>query len=235
MAQNSRKALLTDLAARLSSATGPELPKRLPAFPHSEDLTALFRRELEAVAGVFYDARSQSGLADALAALLGEAGTEEIVWESGACFEKHAIPIDASPEEGPPSETDPPLRRSVHPEGRVRLPIRAEVLPYDRDALARVPLVISDATAGIAETGTIVLEVRPPLGRLASVLPPNHAVLLRERDLIADHADYFEAVRFGRSGSATIFVTGPSRTADIEKRLVVGVHGPKRFSVLLTN
>jgi L-lactate dehydrogenase complex protein LldG len=90
------------------------------------------------------------------------------------------------------------------------------------------------AYRGIAETGTVVQRTVPGTGRLLAVLPPAHVVFLSERDLLMNHADFFREVRPGEEGSYLVLVTGPSRTADIEKTLVLGVHGPQRHYVVLT-
>ena len=76
--------------------------------------------------------------------------------------------------------------------------------------------------------------MRSGVGRLLSVLPASHLVLLSERDILMNGKELFDRLRLGEEGSALTLVTGPSRTADIEKTLVVGVHGPKKLFVMLT-
>ncbi|RPJ83378.1 MAG: lactate utilization protein B/C, partial [Acidobacteria bacterium] len=72
------------------------------------------------------------------------------------------------------------------------------------------------------------------VGRLLPVLAPVHVAFLRRQDLLMNHADFFSSVKLGDAESYLVLVTGPSRTADIEKTLVLGVHGPQKHYVILT-
>lgn len=82
---------------------------------------------------------------------------------------------------------------------------------------------ITRASLGIAETGTIVLKDCETSNRLAALAPWIHVAVLRKRSLVASLYD-----ALGRLGNdpSNIFVTGPSKTADIEGILIEGVHGP---------
>jgi L-lactate dehydrogenase complex protein LldG len=113
-----------------------------------------------------------------------------------------------------------------------RVDSSAELL---RAASAAADLGISVADAAIAETGTLVFRHRPGQGRALSLLPPVHLALLHERDLVADLAVFFErlACEDRALESALTFVTGPSRTADIEMVITQGVHGPAKLQLLL--
>lgn len=84
----------------------------------------------------------------------------------------------------------------------------------------------------IAAGGICVFDSSSPSGRLASLLPPHHIAVAQKNNLIADLRELIERAGLWR-GSSTIFVSGPSRTADIEKELVIGVHGPLTLSVVL--
>jgi len=105
-----------------------------------------------------------------------------------------------------------------------------------RPALLAADAGLTTAQWGIAETGTLVLESARERHRLASLLVPLHVALLPAERLLGTLGEALSALRTasGAPGSRTItFVTGPSRTADIELELVVGVHGPKQLHVLL--
>jgi L-lactate dehydrogenase complex protein LldG len=105
-----------------------------------------------------------------------------------------------------------------------------------RAALLEAELGVTCAQWGIAETGTLVLESAHERHRLISLLPPLHVALLPSQALLGTLGDALAAVRssLGAPASRTItFVTGPSRTADIELTLVVGVHGPRELHVLV--
>ena len=86
----------------------------------------------------------------------------------------------------------------------------------------------------IARTGSIMLSAQSAGGRRLSVLPPTHIVIAEENQLVFSLDDVFEHIDHqNKSWSYATFITGPSRTSDIEKQLVLGAHGPKRLIVLL--
>jgi L-lactate dehydrogenase complex protein LldG len=91
---------------------------------------------------------------------------------------------------------------------------------------------VSEASYGLADTGSVVLMSSPDEPRARSLLPPVHVSLLREGRILPGLAELFEAVG-GDLPSALAIVTGPSRSADIEQHLVVGVHGPGEVHVVL--
>jgi L-lactate utilization protein LutC len=92
---------------------------------------------------------------------------------------------------------------------------------------------VSAAQLAIAETGTLLLDSSVERHRLVSLVPPVHIVLLRARDIVADLGTALD--HYGDRGlpPTLTLITGPSRTADIELELVVGVHGPRELHVLL--
>jgi len=88
----------------------------------------------------------------------------------------------------------------------------------------------------IAQTGSVVVSTHSAGGRALSVLPPAHLVIARRNQIVTDLAAAMALLRQrydGRWPSALSIITGPSRTADIEKILVFGAHGPKRLVVYL--
>ncbi len=87
---------------------------------------------------------------------------------------------------------------------------------------------ITGVDALIAATGTLVVTSRGRGDRLVSSLPPVHMVVASEAPVFSDLETFLKAAPRDLSFS---FITGPSRTADIEKRLVLGAHGPKRVIV----
>ncbi len=92
---------------------------------------------------------------------------------------------------------------------------------------------VSRALYGLADTGSVVLAASPEEPRANSLLPAVHVSLLAEDRILPGLAELFEAVG-GDLPSALAIVTGPSRSADIEQKLVVGVHGPGEVHVVLT-
>ena len=87
----------------------------------------------------------------------------------------------------------------------------------------------------VAQTGGILVTSASSGGRVLSVLPPHHVVIASTSQLVGDLADAFEVLRknFGSPPAFASFITGPSRTGDIERILVLGAHGPKKLTVLL--
>jgi L-lactate dehydrogenase complex protein LldG len=91
---------------------------------------------------------------------------------------------------------------------------------------------VSEALYGLADTGSVVLAASPEEPRARSLLPAVHVSLLREDRILPGLQELFAAV--GQAlPSALAIVTGPSRSADIEQRLTVGVHGPGEVHVVL--
>jgi L-lactate dehydrogenase complex protein LldG len=73
-------------------------------------------------------------------------------------------------------------------------------------------------------------------GRVLSVLPPHHIVIARQGQLVTDLTEAYAslAAKYRANYPSMIsFITGPSRTGDIERILVLGAHGPKRLTILL--
>lgn len=91
---------------------------------------------------------------------------------------------------------------------------------------------ISEASYGLADTGSVVLASSATEPRARSLLPPVHVSLLREDRVLPGLAELFETLG-GELPSSLAIVTGPSRSADIEQQLVVGVHGPGEVHVVL--
>ena len=92
---------------------------------------------------------------------------------------------------------------------------------------------VSRALYGLADTGSVVIAASPDEPRANSLLPAVHISLLAEDRILPGLAELFEVVG-GDLPSALAIVTGPSRSADIEQKLVVGVHGPGEVHVVLT-
>ena len=104
--------------------------------------------------------------------------------------------------------------------------------------LASADIGITGADFAIADTGTLVLLSGPEQPRLTSLLPPVHIAILEKESIVPNIHALF--ARLGKSYenydklcSCISFITGPSRTADIELNLTLGVHGPGRAIVII--
>jgi L-lactate dehydrogenase complex protein LldG len=88
----------------------------------------------------------------------------------------------------------------------------------------------------MADTGTVVLESTDENIRLATTLPEIHFVIVDPQKVLADNLAAVEPLKALHAGSEPCFVayiTGPSRTADIERVLTIGCHGPRELHILL--
>lgn len=111
-----------------------------------------------------------------------------------------------------------------------------EFNPNNGLELTEVDAAITPCEALVARTGSILMSSTLSSGRRLAVFPPVHIVLAYADQLVFDLKDALKLMRerYGESLPSMIsFQTGPSRTADIEKKLVVGVHGPKEVYVFL--
>jgi L-lactate dehydrogenase complex protein LldG len=96
---------------------------------------------------------------------------------------------------------------------------------------------VSAAFAGVAESGTLALCSGPDNPTTLNFLPDNHCVVLFESDIVADYESVWKNLR-ARYGKGAMprtlnFVTGPSRSADIEQTLLLGAHGPRRLHIVM--
>ena len=107
---------------------------------------------------------------------------------------------------------------------------------FSHDNLAGCDVSVTGCEYLVARTGTIVISTAQPSGRTASVYAPIHICIAFSHQLVYDVKDALQGLKekYGTSMPSLItFATGPSRTADIEKTLVVGVHGPKEVFCFL--
>ncbi|HKZ44074.1 MAG TPA: LUD domain-containing protein [Anaerolineales bacterium] len=93
---------------------------------------------------------------------------------------------------------------------------------------------ISHAVAGLADTGSLILIGGPAESLSASLLPETHIAILHSRDLLPSLGDVINDEMI-REASSAVIISGPSRTADIEMTLTIGVHGPGELIVLLVD
>ena len=180
-------------------------------------LVRMFAEQLELVKGVCHRASSLDAAAEALRAIVVDHQVRRIVRSSESTV------IDL-------------LERvvgafEIHTPGSPR----SDLLECD--------LGVSSATLGIAEHGTIMMssgqaDLDDSRVRQVSLLPKIHVAIIRASDLVGTIAEALDRVANLGDGDrpippAVTFATGPSRTADIEQQLVLGVHGPHSQHVIL--
>lgn len=105
---------------------------------------------------------------------------------------------------------------------------------FHKDELEKCDVGISECDALVAQTGTVVVTSRSAGGRALSCLPPHHVVIARREQLVPDLPAAFALIKAKHGAnypSMISFITGPSRTGDIERILVLGAHGPKKLTI----
>jgi L-lactate dehydrogenase complex protein LldG len=105
----------------------------------------------------------------------------------------------------------------------------------NRDKIEQADMGISEFDLGIAQLGCIVQDASDLHTRLVSMLPPIHLAVLKTSTLVESFADALEIIEKAYQGNIPpylSFITGPSKTADIERELTIGVHGPEKLIIL---
>jgi L-lactate dehydrogenase complex protein LldG len=96
---------------------------------------------------------------------------------------------------------------------------------------------VSHAFGGVAETGTLVLVSGPDNPSTLNFLPDNHIVVVNARDVQGDYEEVWSRIRFaygkGEMPRTVNYVTGPSRSGDIEQTILLGAHGPRRLHIVV--
>ena len=111
-----------------------------------------------------------------------------------------------------------------------------QLLPMSaRESIRSIHTALTFADWGIAETGTLVLKSTSENLRIATMLSEVHIAILPVSNIYGDAmALEDKMLEFQKSGPGYLaFITGPSRTADIERVLTIGVHGPKELHILI--
>ncbi len=110
------------------------------------------------------------------------------------------------------------------------------VHPRGANELADVPIGVTGAAGAIARTGTVVVASSRAASRSVSLIPPVHLALVPAGSIVATPSDWWRNMDDRHPDgppSQLVFITGPSKSADIELTLTVGVHGPKRLVVVV--
>jgi L-lactate dehydrogenase complex protein LldG len=108
-------------------------------------------------------------------------------------------------------------------------------MQLNKEKIEQADMGISEFDLGIAQLGCIVQDASDLHTRLVSMLPPIHLALLKTSTLVKSFTDALEVIEKAYSGNIPpylSFITGPSKTADIERELTIGVHGPEKLIIL---
>jgi L-lactate dehydrogenase complex protein LldG len=192
------------------------------------DLVQRFAEEVTTVGGQAFVVRSIEDSRQKLRDLLGEAKAA-----SAVCWRHELLDrmgLRSLMTEAGVEAFDYDFLASMSPEDR-----RARLLACD--------VGITSCDAAIAETGTLMMCSRPEQERLASLIAPVHIAIIERQQILADLMDAFamlmknDEARMTNDGpslpSNVTFITGPSKTGDIELQLTTGVHGPGVWQVIV--
>ncbi len=109
-----------------------------------------------------------------------------------------------------------------------------EIELWKRSLFDNVDAALTTTLGGIAETGSLMLWPSADEPRSMSLVPPIHIAVLEEKQLYATFAEALEQQQWAEAmPSNALLISGPSKSADIERTLAYGVHGPKELLVLL--
>jgi L-lactate dehydrogenase complex protein LldG len=205
----SKEKILKKIRKALSESTPLPFPESegnsILFVPSSKELEVQFAEEFTHLLGKFVFCLNHGELAVQLNALL-----QANKWTKVFCHEPHL--------------------KAVLDAGNVKMD--------DALTLEDSEVSITGCECLVARTGSIVLSAASPHGRTASVYAPVHICVAYTHQLVYDIRDALLLLKekYQQNLPSLIsFATGPSRTADIEKTLVVGIHGPKEVYVLLVD
>lgn len=230
---SSRERMLDRIRASLG-ATRPFLEAesarashKPPPFVHPithDDLAQQFAAELTKLQAYPHLCTDDDAALETIAGILEQHGAQEVItWD----LEQ----IDL-----------PGLADLLHQRGVTRLDGRIEGDPAQRQASLqaheRAPVCIAGIDAAIAESATLVIHSGAGRARMASLLAPVFIAVVRRTQLTRGLGEAIERIKqkYGdlfRDASALTLITGPSRTADIELTLTLGVHGPREVHTVI--
>jgi len=221
-----RDQFLARVRASLKSANLPsaqtDLPRRELSQPSTSSAALIesFTRELTALACEVYQPQNDEEALEIVLKIINDSHARDVLtWD----------------------ESELPARGLI--DALTRVGIKTNNISLSNEITKRktqtleldTPIVgITGALAALADTGSLALLSASSRSRAASLTPLTHIVLVRVGDLYPDMATFLSAhPNIAQDSSNLTFITGPSRTADIEFTLVRGVHGPKYVHVIL--
>ncbi len=227
----SREQILSTLRTSLASSReflereASRAPHTPPPYvlPPQADLGAQFVAELATLEGKAYSVNDDDEALETLATLLEQkSATSAVAWD----LDEIGLPgLDALLKQRGVTILEPDVQGAQ----------RAERL----QALEPAPVCLSGVELAIAESGSLVLRHGPGRPRLASLLAPVHIAIVRRSQLVRGLGEALTSLHerhgaalFDATSNLTL-ITGPSRTADIEMTLSLGIHGPPEVHVIL--
>lgn len=175
-------------------------------------ITEGFIRQATAAGAEIHLVDGSAGLVDRVTSLLGDAG-------AGSASNEFAVCAAASVE-------------GIGPLAGLLAAVPGVRFDVTRETASHAAVGITSADWGVAQTGTLVCDSTAATQRLASTLPLIHIALLPSGRIVPDMAAALSHLD-PQKARFIAAITGPSRTADIERVLTIGVHGPKRLVILI--
>ncbi len=209
-------AVRTALGRSGDRAAEPSAVRERLERPQANTVPARGRLQQPELTELFVTQALQAGATVARVSMIGEVPAAVAAF----CAE-HGLPSTAIMAEVSPLQDLPWQAAGVRAEGR---------LVRSGDSLG-----VGAAVAGIAETGTLVMLSGPENPVTANFLPDNHLVVVHARDLLGTSEDLWAMLRErGLPLPRTVnWITGPSRSGDIEMTMLMGAHGPIRLHLVI--
>jgi L-lactate utilization protein LutC len=208
-------------AGARNNSHGEAAPAAVPVSPLAQrtELVSEFARELEAVGGKFLGVLTPAEVTSRIVRLADELGASTVALGQGIVSDMDAI--------GEALErADFRILRTLAVADTERAAMRARV--------ADAGLGIAEADYAIASTGTLAVASNANRPSSLTLLPPASLVIVPIERVTTNLAAVLAAMGpAGVAANRLTLITGPSRTADIEKRIVLGVHGPKSLHVIV--
>lgn len=203
--KNDREKILNRLKAAQNTTDGSFSPgdRSVRVFPYPEDLLVIFREELEKIKGLSYVYKGRGEFSALVKNILDEKGCKYLFTR------------------------DPELKEQLKEVVKVS---------SEDDDFVEMEVGITKCEFLVARTGSVVISSAHPSGRLMNIFPPVHIVVAKASQLVPFLEEAIDGMKErydGNMPSQMTVITGASRTADIEKTLVMGAHGPKELIVLI--
>ena len=222
-----REHFLTNIRRNLQTAYLPAAkpqkpaPPTLPSVRYSEEqLVEQFSKELIALSGELHHALSESDAYEQILDIFAQKETSTFIgWDDDY------LPI---------TDLNARLIAHGHKKHDLDIPAEQETRRDTHLGLSHIGIGLTGAMAALSDTGSLVVQCGAGRARLASLLPPVHIAVIRKQQLFPSMAHFMQShPHAAKETSNLVFITGPSRTADIEQTLTLGVHGPKELHVIL--
>ena len=214
MTNEARQAILGSIRTHLAASVPEENhenllqnPVILLKTPSTISLAELFKQNLESVNGRCFIVNNDTDIADALTRIITDLKAQRLAISD-----------------------DPDVKRLLY---QTDLEIEELEISPNASDIFRFDVGITTAQAAIAETGTLILDSTRERHRLVSLVPPVHIAIVDASKIYETLDEALTVIHKNEIGPAVTFITGPSRTADIELTLTVGVHGPQELYVIV--